>query len=233
MRYVDKHLRLNEHLVEKAKVSWTVTAAYVIRAAVFALIGYWIWKELPDPIVLKLSEITAGIPVEVTGTGGAEAPEWTNLIITLQKPGMILFMGIWGGLTLCQLIYRILSIQAVELAVTDKKVVGKKGIIRSVSVDAFLEKIDHFMIRESLLGRIFNFAEIEIGTTSSAVRFPYITNASDFKNTVMECIDKKKLAEMTSQANLITNGPVNRMQPHTQQAGNPAPGRLQPPERTV
>jgi len=227
MRYVEKHLRLNEHPVDKAKVSWTVTAAVIIRAVVILLIGYGIWNGMKDPIELNIPEITASLPPEVTGSLN---PDLTNIIISLKKPSLLSFMGGWGVLTLLQLVYRILSISAVELLVTDKKIVGKTGIIKSVSVDAFLDKIDYFMIRESLWGRIFNYAVIEIGTTSSKVRFPYITNASEFKNIVMDCIDKKKLADMTAQANLIASSMETRQQPRPEQSGNAVPARLQPPE---
>lgn len=207
MRYVEKHLRLNEHVIDRAKVSWTVMAAAIIRAVLFLLAGYGVWRGLKDPVDLNLSQIAAFLSVEFPAS---MAPDGTDLIITLKQPKLILFMGIWGGLILCQLIYRILSINAVELAVTDKKIVGKTGIIRSKSVDAFLDRIDHFTIHESLLGRIFNYAMIEIGTTSSRIRFPYISNASDFRNIVMDCIDKKKYIEMSAQANLITNDAKNR-----------------------
>ena len=85
------------------------------------------------------------------------------------------------------------------------------GDMQDTEEDAFLEKIDYFAIRESLGGRLFNYATIEIGTTSSKVCFPYIEYASYFKNTVMDCIDRKKNYDMSVQARLINDPkPDNR-----------------------
>ena len=253
MKYVEKNLRVNEHVVAKAKVSWTVMALVVIRAIIFMLIGLVLWRELKDPANLNdAGELTLSInisrfiPAE-TAEPAEEEPK-TELIvhnrgdsqmntlpeITLpgEKPANpspvlpeapsgpvsfsfkvdpTIFLAVWGFLAVCYIVYKALSISAVELVVTEKKIVGKTGIINSRSTDAFLEKIDYFAIRESLGGRLFNYATIEIGTTSSKVCFPYIEYASYFKNTVMDCIDRKKNYDMSVQARLINDPkPDNR-----------------------
>ncbi|MBQ6509126.1 MAG: PH domain-containing protein [Flexilinea sp.] len=245
MKYVEKNLRINEHVVAKAKVSWTVMALVVIRAIIFMLIGLVLWRELKDPANLnEAGELTLNlnysrfIPAETAqpikeesvieepktelivhsrgdsesnalpqislpGEKKEEEPVQTSYTVKV-KVNPTIFLAVWGFLAACYIVYKALSISAVELAVTEKKIVGKTGIIYSRSTDAFLEKIDYFAIRESLWGRLFNYATIEIGTTSSRVRFPYIEYASFFKNTVMDCIDRKKYNDMASQAKLIT-----------------------------
>lgn len=238
MKYVDKNLRINEHVVAKAKVSWTVMALVVIRAIIFMLIGLALWKALQDPSNLNdAGELTLNldfsrlIPVQTAEPIGVKEEPKTELIIhsrgdsevntvpditlpgeTIEMPSAVsysikvnptIFLAVWGFLAVCYIVYKALSISAIELVVTEKKIVGKTGIINSQSTDAFLEKIDHFAIRESLGGRLFNYATIEIGTTSSKVRFPYIEYASYFKNTVMDCIDRKKYNDLVAQAKLI------------------------------
>ena len=246
MKYVEKNLRVNEHVVAKAKVSWTVMALVVIRAAIFMLIGLALWRELKDPANLNdAGELTLNlnfnrfIPAETAEPAETREEPKTELIvhkrgdsetdsvpqITLPGSGNLpleritepvqrsysvkvdptIFLAVWGFLAVCYIIYKALSISAIELAVTEKKIIGKTGIINSRSTDAFLEKIDYFAIRESLGGRLFNYATIEIGTTSSRVRFPYIEYASFFKNTVMDCIDRKKYNDMVTQARLISD----------------------------
>ena len=249
MKYVEKNLRVNEHVVAKAKVSWTVMALVVIRAVIFMLIGLVLWRELKDPANLNDAgelnlEINISRFVPAQTAEPAEKEQKTELIVhkwgnsetnplpEITLPGEqaeipspaaptainysikvdpTIFLAVWGFLAVCYIIYKALSISAVELAVTEKKIVGKTGIIYSRSTDAFLDKIDYFAIRESLGGRLFNYATIEIGTTSSKVRFPYIEYASYFRNTVMDCIDRKKNYDMSVQARLINDPkPDNR-----------------------
>ena len=247
MKYVEKNLRVNEHVVAKAKVSWTVMALVIVRAVIFMLIGLVLCRELKDPANLNdAGELSLNLnldrfipmqtiePVEVTEEPKTElivhrrgdteigpTPEINLSSEKIVKPAQVsysvkvnptIFLAVWSFLAVCYIVYKALSISAIELAVTEKKIIGKTGIIKSRSTDAFLEKIDYFTIRESLFGRLFNYATIEIGTTSSKVRFPYIEYASFFKNTVMDCIDRKKYNDMTAQARMITEPkPDNKM----------------------
>ncbi len=206
MRYVENNLTLNEHIVAKAKVSWTVVAVVIFRALFWALIGYILLSGFREVETIDLTDFVGSLPPrisewvssylgspengEILIRNGTEEPAG-GAVVSLQIKPMYLFAG-WCALILFQVIYRILSISAVELAVTEKKIVGKTGIIRTHSVDAFLEKIDYFKINESLWGRIFNFSEIEIGTTSSRIRFRNIEYAVEFRNTVMDCVEARK-----------------------------------------
>ena len=183
MKYTEKNLRVNEHVVAKAKVSWTVMALVIIRAVIFMLIGLVIWRELKDPTNLNdAGELNLNlnldliIPSETAAPiPGSEEPK-TELIIhnrgdsetgsipeislpgeTIKKPAQVsyalkvnptVFLTVWGFIAVCYIVYKALSISAIELVVTEKKIVGKTGIINSRSTDAFLEKIDYFAIRE-------------------------------------------------------------------------------------
>ena len=176
MRYVENNLCLNEHIVAKAKVSWTVVAVVIIRAALWILIGFGIWKGVQNGQMVSLSDLAAGLPESVSQhimpylgesaeediliiNGTPNQPSAGGVTVDLKLDPKVVFF-VWCGLILCQVIYKILSISAIELAVTEKKIVGKTGIIRTHSTDAFLEKIDYFRINESLWGRIFNYSEI-------------------------------------------------------------------------
>ena len=66
-----------------------------------------------------------------------------------------------------------------------------------------MEKIDNLAIDESLWGRLFRYSTITIGTASITLRFPYMQNAVEFKNEVMDCYDARKTSLMTEQALLI------------------------------
>lgn len=78
-------------------------------------------------------------------------------------------------------------------------------MIYSNAIDAYLEKVDNFVIDESLLGRIFRYSTITIGTASTTLKFPYMQNAVKFKNEVMDCYDARRTSLMKEQAALIKN----------------------------
>ena len=97
----------------------------------------------------------------------------------------------------------IIKLVCIELVVTDKKIIGKNGVIYSNAMDVYLEKIDNFVIDETLMGRIFHYSTITVGTASTTMKFPYMQNAVEFKNKVMDCYDARKTALMKEQADLI------------------------------
>jgi uncharacterized membrane protein YdbT with pleckstrin-like domain len=53
-----------------------------------------------------------------------------------------------------------------EYVVTDRRVIQVRGIINKSVFDSSLEKINDLQLRQSLLGRIFNYGTIEILTAS-------------------------------------------------------------------
>ncbi|MBR1864144.1 MAG: PH domain-containing protein [Ruminococcus sp.] len=135
---------------------------------------------------------------------------WIPVIPTAVYALIIIIIGavakhpVWGiliGLVLVGL--RVLGIMSVELGVTDKKIIGKTGVIMANSLDTYLEKIDNFSINESLAGKIFGYATIQICTTSSRLRFACVKDAMAFKNLVMDCIDQKEANKMGLQAQMI------------------------------
>ena len=97
---------------------------------------------------------------------------------------------------------RALSIYSTELGVTDKKVIGKTGVILANSLDTYLEKIDNFSITETLGGKIFGYATLQICTTSARLRFNYVKNAMQFKNIVMDAIEAREIEKIAMQADL-------------------------------
>ena len=71
-------------------------------------------------------------------------------------------------------------------------------------MDVYLEKIDNFVIDETLMGRIFKYSTITVGNASKTMAFPYMQNAVEFKNKVMDRYDARKTAFMKEEADLIS-----------------------------
>ena len=68
------------------------------------------------------------------------------------------------------------------LAFTNKRIISKKGLINIQEIDSPIDKINDFDIRQSILGRIFNYSKVIIKTSSSLYFFDYVKDASKFKN---------------------------------------------------
>lgn len=98
------------------------------------------------------------------------------------------------------------GIKNIELAVTNKKLIGKTGMFLGIffshSVDTWLEKLDNISITESFFGNIFGYATIEIHTNSAKFRFTHVKDAIAFKHTIMDQVESKEYSKMQSQANI-------------------------------
>ena len=94
---------------------------------------------------------------------------WIPMIPAAILAILILIIGgkIWGfgwGFLIAVVIVavRALGIASNELGVTNKNIVGKTGVILNKSLDARLSKIDNFSVSETLGGKIFGYATIQI-----------------------------------------------------------------------
>lgn len=56
-----------------------------------------------------------------------------------------------------------------EIAVTDRRVIYKRGLIRRFTIEIHNDKIESVDVDQTILGRIFNFGTVVIRGTGSAV----------------------------------------------------------------
>lgn len=85
-----------------------------------------------------------------------------------------------------------------ELYFTNKKVVGRKGIIAEKLLDSPLDKINNISVIKTPLGK-----SIEITTSSDKHTFSYIANAEGFREMLLKEIDIYKEGEMKKYINLM------------------------------
>lgn len=79
-----------------------------------------------------------------------------------------------------------------ELALTNKKIIGRVGLISIKAMDSKIEKVDNIKIEMSLLGRIFNYGNIYINSYNGSFVFKYIKNPNEFKKMINDEIEKTK-----------------------------------------
>lgn len=91
---------------------------------------------------------------------------------------LILFFGI------VSLLSRILIKVGSSYAVTNKRVILKTGVISRKAVDLVLAKCEGLHIKQSILGRIFNFGTITVTTGGVSSTYPYIADPLAFRREI-------------------------------------------------
>ncbi len=86
------------------------------------------------------------------------------------------------------LIRAIISISAIELAITDRRIIGKRGFINIRVLEAPLNKVTAVSIKKGLLGHIFNYGHINIDVFSCKYEYGFIQKPEVFKQELMKLI---------------------------------------------
>lgn len=71
-----------------------------------------------------------------------------------------------------------------ELSLSNKRLVGKVGIIRTVTLDNPLLKINSISVSSGLFGKILGYGNICVNTAGSSMVFRGIKNPQDFANKI-------------------------------------------------
>lgn len=93
----------------------------------------------------------------------------------------------------------------IELAVTNKRVVGRRGVFTTNSLDAPLNKVQNVKVDQGLFGKIFNFGGITITTAAGSLLFPGVSHPDAFKGMVMQQIDQYEEDRVKQQAAEMAN----------------------------
>ncbi|MBQ6550186.1 MAG: PH domain-containing protein [Lachnospiraceae bacterium] len=185
MRYVERNLRDNEHVVAEAHVTYWAIVPIILRTLL--IIGlFWAILEYGMDYLSKNFEFN-----------NIEFKQVTDAASIIFIAATV--FAVIGA------IIPIIRLMCIQLVATDKKLVGKTGFIYVHTLDTYLEKIDNFTINETILGRIFRYNTITVGTTSSTMKFRYIGHAKKFKNAVMDAYDARLQYLMKKEADLITS----------------------------
>ncbi|MEK6750550.1 MAG: PH domain-containing protein [Pseudomonadota bacterium] len=103
----------------------------------------------------------------------------------LPNPGGVMFWGV------VLLVYGWLRYRSTELGITDKKVVAKYGLIKRDTIELLLPKIESIQVRQSILGRIFNYGSIIVaGAGTPQAPVPGIHAPMVFRQRFMEIQEK-------------------------------------------
>ncbi len=100
----------------------------------------------------------------------------------------IIFPPLWLGI-----IYYVLKYKKTEIAVTDRQVMYKEGIISVNCISVALNAIESVQVNISLSGRLFGFGTLIIsGRGMGQILVPYLSNAEAFKKGLYAAIEESK-----------------------------------------
>ena len=97
-------------------------------------------------------------------------------LIAGRAGGLIIFLGLlWAG-------FRWLIYSTTEMALTNKRVIAKSGIIRRIVVDVSNTKIEGVTFHQGIIGRIFGYGSVLVrGTGVGQIPIPFIAHPDQFK----------------------------------------------------
>ncbi len=88
----------------------------------------------------------------------------------------------------------------IELAITNKRVIGKVGVVKTGSLDAPLNKVQSSSVNSGFGGKIFNYGTVNIDTAAGSFHFNGIKNVDMLKRTLMNQIEQYEQDRIKEQA---------------------------------
>ncbi len=105
----------------------------------------------------------------------------------LVVTGIVLLPAL--GLGLLLLLWAWLICRTTELAITNRRIISKSGIVRRTIMELRLEKIESIKVDQGITGRILNFGSITIaGTGGDKTPIERIANPLQFQKHFMSAV---------------------------------------------
>ena len=104
-------------------------------------------------------------------------------LLLLAAFGLGLLVWLWAWI-----IYR-----TTELAVTNKRIIAKSGLIQRNTTEMFLEKVESIQVDQGILGRIFDFGSITVsGTGGDKSPVKNVSHPLEFRKAFMTAVDANR-----------------------------------------
>jgi hypothetical protein len=163
MGYIDHNLTAGETVIYETRLHWIVMLRPVVIGCVLALVSAFLFYYAE------------------TGTGID-----SNTLHILEGAGVVLlFAGI------ASVLMGIARRNATEMAVTNRRVVIKVGLMARRTVEMMLNKVESIEVKETAFGRMFGYGTIVvIGTGGTPEPFARIAHPLLFRTTVQQQIQK-------------------------------------------
>ncbi len=192
MDYIERNLGKGEQVILRAKIN------------PFGIIAPILWGALVEFLwaffSAKIYEVLGGMFSSSTGAGvtasalipaldGAEQAVGETVDQTLRIVRKVINVVV-QIFALFPFLKRFLILITTKLAVTNKRVIGKVGILSIKTIDFHIDKVDNIKYNAKFFGNLFRYYTITVASTSGEhFDVQYVFNALQFKNTVNEAIE--------------------------------------------
>jgi uncharacterized membrane protein YdbT with pleckstrin-like domain len=103
------------------------------------------------------------------------------LLLAAFGLGLLIWLAAW------------LKYRSTELAVTNKRIITKSGLIQRNTTEMFLEKVESIQVDQGILGRIFDFGSITIsGTGGDKSPVNSVSQPLEFRKAFMTAVDANR-----------------------------------------
>ena len=157
MKYVTRVLQPDETVVYATTLHWLV----YFRAVVLLLFG-------------------AGLLVAASYAGGRFSnPDYDKYLVwAIEALAGLVFL--WAVLSAIRALIRRAT---TELAITDRRVIYKAGLLRRYTIEINRSKVETVGVNQSVLGRLLGFGTVTVrGTGGSFEPIPFIAEPLTFRN---------------------------------------------------
>jgi uncharacterized membrane protein YdbT with pleckstrin-like domain len=162
MNYVEKHLMEGEKVAYATRLHWIVLVMPLLLCVLFGVPGI------------------ALLVASAKNTG-----ESRTSLQSMMIGGVALLV-----IALVILIRGILTRNAVQMAVTNKRVIAKVGIVTRRTIDLLLSRVESVGVEESVVGRMLGYGTVVIrGTGGTPESFNKIARPLEFRTQVQQQMD--------------------------------------------
>jgi uncharacterized membrane protein YdbT with pleckstrin-like domain len=163
MGYVESNLIPGEVLIYQTRLHWIVMLGHIVLGGILTIGGV---------LLIYYSRAQTGV--------GADTAH------------IMRYAGV--ALILCAIVALLIGTvrrNATEMAVTNRRVIVKVGLLTRKTIEMMLNKIETIEVRETLMGRLMSYGTIVvIGTGGTPEPFQRLAHPTQFRNQVQQQIEK-------------------------------------------
>jgi uncharacterized membrane protein YdbT with pleckstrin-like domain len=162
MSYVDKNLMEGEKVAYATRLHWIVLVVPLVLCALFA---------------------APGIALLVASADRSSDPQASAQSMMIAGVALLVIAAVI-------LVRGILTRNAVQMAVTNKRVIAKVGVITRRTVDMLLSRVESVGVEETVMGRMLGYGTVTLrGTGGTPESFNKIAHPLEFRTQVQQQID--------------------------------------------
>lgn len=196
MGYVESNLGRDEKILARVTHSKAALVSAIVAVSICLAVALGLWYGV-GAILAKIE-------------GNTQAEEETiDLLLQIFSVIQIVLLIIPLLIGVALFLRAAIAIACNQLVVTNKRLVGRKGLISKNLIDILLLKLDNIRVKNSMFGALFHYGTLEVVSAGSQqivngrtvnLEFPYVKNTEEFRRAVLAAIDKAKDEDREAQA---------------------------------